>query len=803
MKTHAKMHGLKQFLCGLTVLATTALMMPMTAMAAGDETYEAKIDETNYMTLAEAFEGAEEGDTITLLKDVSNVAITIQTDNLILDLDDHELSGQKHDDTITPAALTIERNIDQLDKFTVQNGTISTGTGINAHQELKELVVSNVTFENNSATQALQKEGGAAVKFEVGVNSTLAGTSATFTNCNFVNNSTYYENGGDPSGGAVALDCIEKVKFENCKFESNKSTGTSAPNAHNGVGGAVNADYCGMLEFKKCSFVGNNADSASGGGAIHTMYCGNTSITGCIFSSNTASNGAGGAIALTYSTGKSIIEDSTFTNNTAYSGGALWICKDNVIMDGNTFSNNSATNGGIMMIQDISNVTFNDDVSNGNAAGVGGFVYITGDSDLTVNGNISNNTAGRSGGAIYAAWSYCYASGQYVGIPDVVINGDLIGNISDTYGGAIYANIANVTVKGAIQDNTASYGGAVYNNNGSYQSFPSTIDLSNAAVYNNNAESAGDDLYNYFNADNSSAGRVILPSVGSDWILSSCSHLIDGWYDDSANSRWNGDSEPIHAEKVEVGTITGFAALKAAHGANPTEVPTVVKTSGDSDSITSAEAGELVPFTLKINVPKYTRTLTIVDTMTNMSLDDSNVYVTMNGSVQSVPVNVTDTGFTLTLDNLFSNSDKTITVTYNARVNKDVEAGDPVSNTASINGGGSDTICGTVYVDGADEDRGDPYLKINKLWVGDDEEIRPESVKVNVYHEDDFYRTVTIYEKYEWMGGTFIPARWEDDVWWVEEADVPEEYDSEVEQVRHLVFNVTNTLDEDVQGETD
>ena len=53
------------------------------------------------------------------------------------------------------------------------------------------------------------------------------------------------------------------------------------------------------------------------------------------------------------------------------------------------------------------------------------------------------------------------------------------------------------------------------------------------------------------------------------------------------------------------------------------------------------------------------------------------------------------------------------------------------------------------------------------------------------------------------MGGTFIPARWEDDVWWVEEADVPEEYDSEVEQVRHLVFNVTNTLDEVVQGETD
>lgn len=96
---------------------------------------------------------------------------------------------------------------------------------------------------------------------------------------------------------------------------------------------------------------------------------------------------------------------------------------------------------------------------------------------------------------------------------------------------------------------------------------------------------------------------------------------------------------------------------------------------------------------------------------------------------------------------------------------------------------------------GLDDGRKDPYLKINKLWVGDDEDVRPESVEINVYHEDELFKTVTIYEKYEWMGGTFIPARWEDDYWWVEEKDLPEHYDSEAEEVRHLVFDVTNTYD--------
>ena len=48
------------------------------------------------------------------------------------------------------------------------------------------------------------------------------------------------------------------------------------------------------------------------------------------------------------------------------------------------------------------------------------------------------------------------------------------------------------------------------------------------------------------------------------------------------------------------------------------------------------------------------------------------------------------------------------------------------------------------------------------------------------------------------MGGTHIPYEWEQDDWWVEEADVPTYYDSDVEETRHLVFNITNTYEEPV-----
>ena len=94
----------------------------------------------------------------------------------------------------------------------------------------------------------------------------------------------------------------------------------------------------------------------------------------------------------------------------------------------------------------------------------------------------------------------------------------------------------------------------------------------NAKIYNNHAAKAGDDIYN------AEVASITFGNVGSAWILDDCNHMINGWYDDAENSRWNSTCDgkpciaerPDHASMVVAGTISGPKALKAAHDAQIT-----------------------------------------------------------------------------------------------------------------------------------------------------------------------------------------------------------------------------------------
>lgn len=88
---------------------------------------------------------------------------------------------------------------------------------------------------------------------------------------------------------------------------------------------------------------------------------------------------------------------------------------------------------------------------------------------------------------------------------------------------------------------------------------------SNAKIYNNHASIGADDIYN----DN---GLILLGSVGDDWVLNgiqgNCTDLIDNWYDDGANARWNAHGkteEDDHTVVVNIGKIEGNVSIKAAH----------------------------------------------------------------------------------------------------------------------------------------------------------------------------------------------------------------------------------------------
>ncbi len=572
-----------------------------------------------YTDLQTALDEAENGETVVLCKDLTDVAVTVETPNLTLDLAGFEISGQKHPESEagssgtdpqpaspTPAAITIGSNATgsgeadqpQVGSFTLKDGTVSVGTGLRLYDDLTTLTVESVIFEDNVASNALQETGGAAVCWRASdrAGETVSGTSAKFVDCQFLNNKSEYLGGGDPNGGAVDLSNVAEVRFTGCIFTGNSSTGTDSVNSITGTGGAVYLDYCGSVSFDDCDFSENSADSLSGGGAVYMQINGAASFTDCTFTENEAPAGAGGAIGIIFtgSEGSSVtVSGCTFTGNTALSGGALWLYGSlPVELTNNTIQNNTATGyGGAILMQTGTNAVLTGDVSdnhadnyggaiycvdstlevNGNLTGntsntSGGAVYCTGSSELTVKGNLSQNKADADGGAIYAKWTQDSAT-LAVSRPEISITGNVTENSCTRDGGAVYSNIANITVNGTVTGNTAGgSGGGVYSFNGAVAYYSSTVDLTGASVYNNTAETAGADIYH-------DGGTLTISPVGEDWTLDDCRHPIDGWYTDAADARWSDDTptEAFGDFTGGVATITEQTALIAAHGADPVE----------------------------------------------------------------------------------------------------------------------------------------------------------------------------------------------------------------------------------------
>lgn len=150
----------------------------------------------------------------------------------------------------------------------------------------------------------------------------------------------------------------------------------------------------------------------------------------------------------------------------------------------------------------------------------------------------------------------------------------------------------------------STYGGGIRNQG------QSLVLPSNAKIYNNHADSAGDDIYS-----SRQTSSITFGSVGNGWELDDCGHLIDGWYDDSENARWDADDAREYVTLVEPGTLAGIQALKAAHGFDPQDKASepglqksIISESGDeltSISVGKNEEGEYeeVKFKLESNVP--------------------------------------------------------------------------------------------------------------------------------------------------------------------------------------------------------
>lgn len=279
------------------------------------------------------------------------------------------------------------------------------------------------------------------------------------------------------------------------------------------------------------------------------------------------------------------IENSTFLSDTNRSGftGTFIAAIDNSSVDV-VNSTGNGSNGSHFEIKNQSKVNFSDNKSHGLSTGRltidnssvaadrNGGNGIHTNSTLTIRNNssveVKNNRC-----SISSQWTVPAAIHVTAGERSLIDGTSTVTAVSNS-GSGLLLKSGNLTVEdGAdivIKNNRAEklgYGGGI--------NVRGTLVLpTNAVLYNNHADSAGDDIYS---AD---SGSITFGEVDANWELDGapdCEHAIDGWYDDSENQRWEAHKSPVHVEKFDsfnadgLVQVTGEKALKAAHSLVPAD----------------------------------------------------------------------------------------------------------------------------------------------------------------------------------------------------------------------------------------
>ena len=243
----------------------------------------------------------------------------------------------------------------------------------------------------------------------------------------------------------------------------------------------------------------------------------------------------------------------TVTNNRSYgSNGSNYYIDDSIV----NYSNNgthglSATD---LTIKNGSQVTAD---SNGYYG-----VYANGDFLLDSTSTLTVTRNSYSGDFAGLKLTNGVTNGLVEAGATVTITDNYCSGLSNN-GKVVFEEGVDLTITGNNNDKgTTSNGGGVYNSGAS-----ANLTLpSDAVIYNNHAVTAGDDIFN------NTTATISFGNVGTDWYLDGgedCEDLIDGWYDDSKDNRWEAhNSSALHVNKETPGSLshTGLLALKAAHG---------------------------------------------------------------------------------------------------------------------------------------------------------------------------------------------------------------------------------------------
>ena len=317
------------------------------------------------------------------------------------------------------------------------------------------------------------------------------------------------------------------------------------------------------------TFTKNTTSSIDGG----TVYVGGSTLVigkvgqdndEIVFDSNTPAGGA--CIFASGSSSVLTINSGTFINNTAIEGAvlSLW-SKATANVHGGYYSANEAIQGIITLRYSSELNIYDGAVFDSNRGSVLNLWL-----SCTVNmygGEITNNTCpGGGGGGVVTA----YGNMDNTAAVFNMYGGKVSGNSSE-YGGMINAMTATINLKGGtITDNTATEGsgGALY------LSVCRTTISDDVNIYNNHANSKGDDIYCLFykKTFENLTSYLKLENKWNDAVLYECGDqvqgwFVDGWLDENPTLRWNAHDigDDYYAVMYEEANPKIDIALKAAH----------------------------------------------------------------------------------------------------------------------------------------------------------------------------------------------------------------------------------------------
>ena len=463
----------------------------LTKNGAAPALYAARIGESFYHSISQAFSAAKEGNdpqTIVLLRDqTENLTVTPLTKEVTLNLNGYTLTSQ----------ITVNDGMNKAGGcFTLTD---------NKGEDYKQGSTGGVLTGNNQNATGIwvKSQNTATEKPTVKLQGSLTLTG-------FVSHAVYVESNGYVTASGVTFT-------EN----TNSSQSGSWPEISRGA--AISFSSGGKLEAENCIF-SNNSTTGHGGAVYMGSPQATATLTGCTFTDNTSHYGGAASLWVRNAT----LINNTFKNNkvtygSGYYGGALYLYlyqsdskveeTYNAVLRGNTFTENSTAgdNGGALMLDANNSETvvtlFEGNTFTQNTAprGSGGAVYVTrGAVTLGAGNQFIENESFNSGSALfmqgdgYTIRTSLYSKYEGEQKPEsdadyTLFQGNHVGvnNYAEVNGTVYMEYAARFTLRYAkFEENTADTGTVgVYVGGGNANIPDRTVTIDNCTFTNNKGQS--------------------------------------------------------------------------------------------------------------------------------------------------------------------------------------------------------------------------------------------------------------------------------------------------------------------------